>query len=147
MKKKFKVFSKKKKKRSRDTSLQHKNEGSHKFKKKKKKKKKTLHLADFKAGAERFNHVYILLCLSSCNLCVACRNVVLGVSAFKQSGLERAQRRKSSLSLDEVDKCLTGKESLFFCFCFLNDMGMQNACFSSMYLCVSLTLASFPNLL
>ncbi|XP_066939252.1 DENN domain-containing protein Crag isoform X7 [Macrobrachium rosenbergii] len=39
------------------------------------------------------------------------RNVVIGVSAFKQSGLERAQRRKSSLSLDEVDKCLTDADS------------------------------------
>ncbi|XP_042231531.1 DENN domain-containing protein Crag-like isoform X7 [Homarus americanus] len=39
------------------------------------------------------------------------RNVVIGVSAFKRSGLERAQRRKSSLSLDVVDKCLTDADS------------------------------------
>ncbi|KAK7074904.1 DENN domain-containing protein 4B [Halocaridina rubra] len=38
------------------------------------------------------------------------RNVVVGVSAFKQSGLERSQRRKS-FSLDEVDKCLTDADS------------------------------------
>ncbi|XP_042860658.1 DENN domain-containing protein Crag-like isoform X3 [Penaeus japonicus] len=39
------------------------------------------------------------------------RNVVVGVAAFKRSGLERSQRRKSSLSLDEVDKCLTDADS------------------------------------
>ncbi|XP_071522393.1 C-myc promoter-binding protein isoform X5 [Panulirus ornatus] len=39
------------------------------------------------------------------------RNVVIGVSAFKRSGMERAQRRKSSLSLDVVDKCLTDADS------------------------------------
>ncbi|XP_069193216.1 DENN domain-containing protein Crag isoform X5 [Procambarus clarkii] len=39
------------------------------------------------------------------------RNVVIGVSAFKRSGLERAQRRKSSLSLDVVDKCLMDADS------------------------------------
>ncbi|XP_037788064.1 DENN domain-containing protein Crag-like isoform X3 [Penaeus monodon] len=39
------------------------------------------------------------------------RNVVIGVAAFKRSGLERSQRRKSSLSLDEVDKCLTDADS------------------------------------
>ena len=36
------------------------------------------------------------------------RNVVIGVSAFRQSGLDRAQRRKSNISLDEIDKCSTG---------------------------------------
>ncbi|CAL4117848.1 unnamed protein product, partial [Meganyctiphanes norvegica] len=35
------------------------------------------------------------------------RNVVLGVAAFKRSGLERAQRRKASPSLDDVDRCIT----------------------------------------
>ncbi|XP_069954513.1 DENN domain-containing protein Crag isoform X4 [Cherax quadricarinatus] len=39
------------------------------------------------------------------------RNVVIGVSAFKHSGLERAQRRKLSLTLDVVDKCLADADS------------------------------------
>ena len=48
-KKKFKVFSKKK--GSFDISLQHKIEASYKFS-----KKKLLHLADFRAGAERLKY-------------------------------------------------------------------------------------------
>ena len=41
------------KKRSPDISLQHKNEASYKFS-----KKKLLHLADFRAGAERVNDLH-----------------------------------------------------------------------------------------
>ena len=48
----FQVQSLLKKKRSLDISLQHKNEASYKFSKK---KKTLLHLADFRAGAERVN--------------------------------------------------------------------------------------------